>query len=180
MRSLYSTLHAAQYVALEAAEIGVSKLFYAPMVRALAESAGPRLHVTAKPVVSGSIAIRIGADCTFSSFEVDATGARTEPELSFGDRCFVADHVTFFVRERVSIGSHVGIAGDVTIGGGWPHESDDPPIVIGDHVWIGRGAHVLPGVTIGRAAMIAAGTVVAGDVPEGALAMGVPARVLRL
>jgi acetyltransferase-like isoleucine patch superfamily enzyme len=46
-------------------------------------------------------------------------------------------------------------------------------------VWIGRGAHILKGVTIGRGAIVAAGSVVASDVPAGAMAMGVPARIVK-
>jgi maltose O-acetyltransferase len=51
------------------------------------------------------------------------------------------------------------------------------PIVIGRNVWIGGGALILPGVTIGDDAVIGAGAVVTRDVPEGATAMGNPARV---
>lgn len=51
------------------------------------------------------------------------------------------------------------------------------PIVIGADVWIGGGAIVLPGVTIGNGAIIGAGAVVTRDVPEGATALGNPARV---
>jgi maltose O-acetyltransferase len=50
-------------------------------------------------------------------------------------------------------------------------------IVIGRNVWIGGGALILPGVTIGDDAVIGAGSVVTRDVPEGATAMGNPARV---
>ena len=53
------------------------------------------------------------------------------------------------------------------------------PLTIEEHVWIGHGSHVLKGVTIGRGAVVAAGSVVTSDVPSGALAMGVPARILR-
>ncbi len=51
------------------------------------------------------------------------------------------------------------------------------PIVIGKLVWIGAGAIVLPGVTIGDHAIIGAGAVVTRSVPAGAIAVGVPARV---
>jgi len=53
------------------------------------------------------------------------------------------------------------------------------PVVIEDHVDLGVGCIVLPGVRIGRGAQIGAGAVVAGDVPAYAVAAGVPARVLR-
>jgi acetyltransferase-like isoleucine patch superfamily enzyme len=54
------------------------------------------------------------------------------------------------------------------------------PIRIGDHVWIGTGAIILDGVTIGAGAIIGAGAVVTKDIPENAIAAGVPAKVIRL
>jgi acetyltransferase-like isoleucine patch superfamily enzyme len=53
------------------------------------------------------------------------------------------------------------------------------PVRIGDDVWIGTNAVILPGVTIGDGAVIAAGAVVTRDVPPGTIVAGVPARVLR-
>lgn len=53
------------------------------------------------------------------------------------------------------------------------------PIEIGDDVWVGGGAIILPGVRIGSRSVIGAGSVVTRDVPEGVLAVGNPCRVLR-
>ena len=53
------------------------------------------------------------------------------------------------------------------------------PIRVGSGVWFGAGCHVMPGVTIGDGAVIAAGSVVTHDIPAGVLAAGVPCRVLR-
>ena len=53
------------------------------------------------------------------------------------------------------------------------------PIRIGKNVWIGSNAVILPGVTIGDGAVIAAGAAVTKDVPENSVVGGVPARVLR-
>ena len=53
------------------------------------------------------------------------------------------------------------------------------PVVIGSRVWIGAGAVVLPGVTIGDGSVIGAGAVVTRDVPAGVIAVGNPCRVLR-
>jgi maltose O-acetyltransferase len=53
------------------------------------------------------------------------------------------------------------------------------PIVIGDNVWLGGGVVVCPGVTIGADTVVGAGAVVTEDLPDGVLAAGVPARVVR-
>jgi acetyltransferase-like isoleucine patch superfamily enzyme len=88
-------------------------------------------------------------------------------------------------------GSHVLIGAYSYIGGGM-HRCDrtDIPmalqgqvvkggVTIGDDVWIGGGCHVLDGVTIGRGAIIGAGSVVTHDLPDWAVAYGSPARVQR-
>jgi len=53
------------------------------------------------------------------------------------------------------------------------------PVHIGRDVWIGANAVILPGVTIGDGAVIAAGAVVTKDVPENTVAGGVPAKVIK-
>ena len=53
------------------------------------------------------------------------------------------------------------------------------PVRIGSRVWIGAGAIILPGVTIGDDSVIGAGSVVTRDVPSGVVAVGNPCRVLR-
>ena len=52
------------------------------------------------------------------------------------------------------------------------------PVTVGDDVWIGGGAILLPGVTVGAGAVIGAGSVVTRDVPAGVVAAGNPCRVL--
>ncbi|NEQ84957.1 MAG: maltose O-acetyltransferase [Moorea sp. SIO2I5] len=54
------------------------------------------------------------------------------------------------------------------------------PVVIGDDVWLGAGAIVLDGVRIGKGCIIGAGAVVTKDLPDYAVAIGVPARVIRM
>ena len=56
---------------------------------------------------------------------------------------------------------------------------DDADISFGDNVWIGAGAILLPGVTVGDGSVIGAGSVVTKDVPGGVVAAGNPCRVLR-
>ena len=52
-------------------------------------------------------------------------------------------------------------------------------ITIGDDVWIGGGAIICPGVTVGARSIIGAGAVVTRDVPEDVLVVGNPARIVR-
>ncbi len=94
------------------------------------------------------------------------------------------------ISGKVRIGNGVRIASHVSIVG-FNHGFDDieTPIYrqpltslgidIGDDVWIGANAVILDGVKIGRGAIIAAGAVVAKDIPAMAIAGGVPARVLK-
>lgn len=53
------------------------------------------------------------------------------------------------------------------------------PVVIEENVWIGEGAAILPGVTVGRNAIIGANSVVTCDIPADSVAVGSPARVIR-
>lgn len=53
-------------------------------------------------------------------------------------------------------------------------------IMIHDHSWLGVGVSVLSGVSIGRGAVIGAGSVVTRDIPDGGVAIGVPARVIKM
>ena len=54
------------------------------------------------------------------------------------------------------------------------------PIVVGDQSWLSVGVIVLGGVHIGEGAVIGAGAVVTGDIPAGAVALGSPARVVKM
>jgi maltose O-acetyltransferase len=58
-------------------------------------------------------------------------------------------------------------------------EESGKPVDIGDDVWVGGGAIILPGVRIGSRSVIGAGSVVTRDVPEGVVAAGNPCRVIR-
>ena len=56
----------------------------------------------------------------------------------------------------------------------------EEPVYIGDDVWIGDRVLILPGVHIGTGCIVAAGAVVTKDVPDYAIAAGVPAKVMRM
>jgi acetyltransferase-like isoleucine patch superfamily enzyme len=53
-------------------------------------------------------------------------------------------------------------------------------IIIDDDAWLGHGVIVLDGVRIGKGAVIGAGSVVTNDIPDGAIASGIPSRVVKM
>jgi maltose O-acetyltransferase len=91
----------------------------------------------------------------------------------------------FFEGSKIHIGSDVIIAPNVRFHAGDHDFSDQDyrnkgaPIHVGNNVWIGAAALILPGVTIGDGAIIGAGSVVNKDVPARCLAAGSPVRVIR-
>jgi acetyltransferase-like isoleucine patch superfamily enzyme len=96
---------------------------------------------------------------------------------------------SFIGRVDIQLQANVGIGSNVCINDGVKlitasHDVRDAkwkqfaqPIRIGDHAWIATGAVILPGVTIGRGAVVGAYTVVAKDVPNYAVATGNPVNI---
>ena len=102
--------------------------------------------------------------------------------IEIGEGTIVGDHAFLDGRAKLKIGSHVDIASEVMIYNS-EHDihSEDfhaitAPVDIGDYVFIGPRAIILPGVKIGKGAIVAAGAVVTKDVPEYSIVGGVPAR----
>jgi maltose O-acetyltransferase len=96
--------------------------------------------------------------------------------------CVILDVVPIHIGDRVQIASAVQLlAADHPLDAverASGRESGSP-ITIEDDVWLGGGAIVCPGVTIGKASVIGAGSVVTKDIPAGVVAVGNPCRVLR-
>ncbi len=105
-------------------------------------------------------------------------------QVKFGKNVFLNHHLTMMSIAGITLGNNVQIGPNVTL----VTDNHDlknhyilqcKPIVISDNAWIGANVTVLPGVTIGENAVIAAGAVVTKDVPANAIAAGVPAAVIR-
>jgi maltose O-acetyltransferase len=107
--------------------------------------------------------------------------------ISLGKKCFFNFNCIVLDVCRVTIGDHVLFGPAVQI-----YTATHPlnaelrrrqeyakPITIGSDVWVGGGAIICPGVTIGSRSVIGAGSVVTRDIPEGVFAAGNPCRVIR-
>ena len=96
--------------------------------------------------------------------------------------CVILDVVAVTIGDRVQIASAVQIlAADHPLGAETraTGAENGRPIAIEDDAWIGGGAILCPGVTVGRGSVIGAGSVVTRNIPPGVLAVGNPCRVLR-
>jgi acetyltransferase-like isoleucine patch superfamily enzyme len=85
------------------------------------------------------------------------------------------------IGDGVAIATHVAITSvthDYTRPD-WYTATISKPVVIEDDVWIGSNAVIMPGVTIGRGAVVGAGSIVTSDVAPLAIVVGVPAREIR-
>lgn len=106
-------------------------------------------------------------------------------EISLGDGVFVNSGACLAARTKITIGPHTKIGPDSTIVDDNYHAVHEGqtetarPIHIGRNVWLGKGVTVLPGVTIGDHSVIAAGSMVFGDVPAKQVWRGNPATYMK-
>jgi acetyltransferase-like isoleucine patch superfamily enzyme len=119
---------------------------------------------------------------------VSGTGGAYD-RLRIGKGAIIGTHVTINLDEEVIIGPDVSISPHVRIytathmlGPGSRRMIPSvvaKPVTIEGGTWIGIGAMILPGVTVGRGSVVAAGAVVTRDVPPNSFVEGNPARVAR-
>jgi acetyltransferase-like isoleucine patch superfamily enzyme len=109
-------------------------------------------------------------------------------KLSIGEGATLADAITINLDDKVTIGKHAAIAphvviytGSHQIGPGSKRIGDftSLPVTIEEGAWVRVGAILVPGVTVGRGSIVAAGAVVLKDVPPNTYVEGNPAQVVR-
>lgn len=112
---------------------------------------------------------------------------RPVANLVVGRNVALSAFVHIIANERVTIGDNSIIASSVQITTSThdyavrPYRSQrrDAPVTIGRNVWIGAGAIILPGVTLGDDCVVGAGSIVTRDVAPATLVLGSPARAVR-
>lgn len=133
------------------------------------------------------LARTVGSGCIIRSGVI----VNNPTNLEIGDNSGLGYRCVISCADRISIGSRVLMGADVIIYTSnhiWSEEAatyfgqglTTSPVRIGDDVWLGARSIVLPGVSIGRGATVAAGAIVSRNVPEYAVVGGVPARIIKI
>jgi acetyltransferase-like isoleucine patch superfamily enzyme len=103
----------------------------------------------------------MGQECTISAYQ----------RVRIGEQCVIADRAMFIDFDH----GVVEVERPIRLQGIYKRD-----VVVGSNVWIGYGACVLRGVTVGDNAVVGTNSVVTRDVPANAVVGGVPARILRM
>ena len=105
------------------------------------------------------------------------TGIEIHPGASIGERVFIDHGMGVVIGETAVIGNDCTLYHGVTLGGtSWNKGKRHPTLA--EHVVVGAGAKILGPIMIGAGAKIGSNAVVVKDVPEGATAVGIPARIV--
>jgi acetyltransferase-like isoleucine patch superfamily enzyme len=145
--------------------------------------------------VFGESSIEVGNGCIIGPYATLSAGVSPEqvldgPVVTIGDRCVIGKGSGVVGHRRVEIGDDVWTGHYVYVTDA-NHGYADPvqpvgrqfaaprPVRIGSGSWLGHGALVLGGATIGEHVVVGAGAVVTGDLPDYSVAVGNPARVIR-
>jgi len=111
-----------------------------------------------------------------SQFARAATGIEIHPGARLGQRMFIDHGMGVVIGETAVVGDDVMLYHGVTLGGRSLNRGKRHP-TLGDRVTVGAGAKVLGPVWVGDDAQVGANAVVVKDVPAGAVAVGIPARI---
>lgn len=176
-RRLWSHLPADRAVLLRDADIllGIARGRFAlrgARIGARVYVGGPLSVVADGEILVGDLA------CFFGGMIATELICHGGARLSIGGACELNYGVSIEAQREVRIGASCKIGSMVRIADASRLASG--PVVIEDEVWLAHGVVIEPGVTVGRGSVVSAGSVVASSIPPGSLAIGNPARALRL
>jgi acetyltransferase-like isoleucine patch superfamily enzyme len=141
-----------------------------------------------RPALYRSAGLRIGSRTRiYGRIDIEGVGLVTA-KVSIGSQCLLTTPLYLNASDEIRIGDCVTVGHHVVIITD-NHRMDDPirrggeryssPVVLEDGVWVGACVTILPGVTLGRGCVVAAGALVVSDVPSHTLVAGVPARPIK-
>lgn len=136
-----------------------------PLVRAFVDECGAGVEVKAKAYFGRGSGIRLGDRCRIGK------GCVLNPNVWVGADALLAMEVMVLTMEHETTSRGVPIRDQ-------GYRPTEGPVVIGEDVLVGARSIILPGVRIGRGAVVGAGSVVTRDVDEFAIVAGNPARVI--
>jgi serine acetyltransferase len=191
-QALFASVHAAWRTMQQAGTITAES----PAGRKFA-AFGPRsLMAFPTGAVFGERWIEVGDETMFAEQVTLCAGMMPghdlgdKPVLRVGDRCVIGRgshivaHYSIVIGDDVYTGPYVYVTDqnhsyadpDMPVGRQWPVNT---AVSIGAGTWLGAGTVILPGASIGRNVVVAAGSVVRGTVPDHCVVAGVPARIVR-
>lgn len=151
---------------------------------------GEKMQINTFKYISGQNGISIGKDSRFM-FVDEYCGKPCNPSLIIGKSVCIGNRFTALCGAPIELGDNCLIASDVLITsenhGINPEESDSysktplsvAPVMIGEGVWIGEKACIMPGVSLGKRCIVGAGAVVTHSFPPYCIIGGIPAKVIK-
>ena len=189
-RLLYN-LHYAGWMAVNRL---ITFFYREPLFRSRCESVGRRLTMYLLPEAPGHTSLYLGDDVAIQG-KIGVYSGRVNDlaVLRIGNHVSIGHQVMFSCNQEIVIEDHVLIANNCTISDNDGHPVDAEaraaglpppasrirPVRICEQAWIGAGCYILKGVTVGRGAIVGAGSVVTEDVPPFTVVAGNPARMVR-
>jgi acetyltransferase-like isoleucine patch superfamily enzyme len=196
VKAIHGTLYNVHKILAEGVEWIMRAMYWTPLFQSQLVTPARKLFLyTGMPQILGPLKISIGEGARISghtTFTARSHG-NGEKQLIIGKNVGIGWQTTIAVGGKVTLGDNVRVAGRSFLAG-YPGHPIDPEmraqglpdtedqignITLENDVWLGTGAFVMAGVTIGRGSVIAAGSVVTKDIPPMVVAAGVPAKVIK-
>ena len=160
----------------------------------------PNLYVSGDVTIIGEQNISVGSGsriekgCVLTAWDKTLDGGNHQPSIVIGNNVSIGEYNHITSTNKIQIGDNLLTGRWVTITDNSHGETDieslktspairqvvsKGPVIIGNNVWIGDKATILPGVTIGDGAVVAANAVVTKDVPVYTVVAGNPAQIIK-
>ncbi|WP_413111331.1 acyltransferase [Thaumasiovibrio sp. DFM-14] len=169
--------------------------YYTPLFLSQIKAKPKQLYLySGMPLLCGKLQIQLGEGCRISGITTfSGRSSSTNPQLIIGNNVGISWQTTIAVGNKVILDDNVRLAGKVFIAGYPGHPIDparrangdpDDENQVGDvhlerNVWVGTGATLMGGVSIGENSIVAAGSVVTRSMPANVLIGGNPAIVIK-